>query len=100
MLALMLADGKRLIMQICPAPLLEMSRSVMRASFSNIIHKRVYTFTFDRSNKIGNSLEGLQAQHEKLATAREEKAVVCSTPESVKVGTLHLGLCYAHYEWH
>ena len=84
MLALILADGRRLIMQICPAPLLEMSRSVMRTSFSNIIHKRVYTFTFDRSNKIGNSLEGVQAQYEKLAAAREEKAVVCSTPESVK----------------
>ena len=84
MLALLLGDGKRLIFQVCPGPLLEMSRSVMRISFSNVIHKRVRTFTFDRSNPIGNSLEGLTAQYETLASACEEKAVVCSTPESIK----------------
>merc|ERR1712185_392117 len=42
MLALILANGKRLIMQVCPAALLEMSRSVMRTRFSNVINKRVY----------------------------------------------------------
>ena len=84
MLALLLGDGKRLIMQVCPAPLLEMSRSVMRISFSNIIHKRVRTFNFERSSAVGNSLLGLRAQYETLASAREERAVVCSTPEAIK----------------
>ena len=36
MLALILADGKRLISLVCPAPLLEMSRSVLRNCFSNV----------------------------------------------------------------
>jgi hypothetical protein len=84
LLALMLADGKRLITQVCPGPLLEMSRSVLRTVFSNVIHKRIYTFKFERSNAALNSLEGVQAIYAKLHRAREEKAVVCSTPESIK----------------
>jgi hypothetical protein len=84
LLALMLADGRRLVTQVCPAPLLEMSRSVLRTVFSNVIHKRIYTFQFERSNVALNSLEGVQGIHVKLQRAREEKAVVCSTPEAIK----------------
>ena len=84
LLALMLADGRRLVMQVCPAPLLEMSRSVLRTVFSNVIHKRIYTFKFERSNASLNSLEGVRAIFVRLHRAREEKAVVCSTPESIK----------------
>lgn len=46
MLALLLANGRRLVQIVCPAPLLEMSRSVTRNCFANVIRKRVYTFTF------------------------------------------------------
>ena len=35
-------------MQVVPVALLEFSRSVMRERFSSILHKPVYTFTFDR----------------------------------------------------
>ena len=84
MLALLLADGKRLVSIVCPAPLLEMSRSVTRQCFANVIHKRVYTFAFERSDEECNRLEGVQARYEKLRRARDEKAVVCTNPESVK----------------
>ena len=84
LLSLMLADGRRLITQVCPAPILEMSRSVLRSVFSNVIHKRIYSFTFERSNAALNSLEGVQAISVKLHRARAERAVVCSTPESIK----------------
>ena len=84
LLALILADGRRLVSQVCPAPLLEMSRSVLRNCFSNVIHKRIYTFSFERSNEAMNRFEGIMALCHKLQRARQEKAVVCSTPESIK----------------
>ena len=84
LLALMLADSRRLVTQVCPAPLLEMSRSALRTVFSNVIHKRIYTFKFERSNAALNSLEGVQGIYFKLHHAREQRAVVCSTPEAIK----------------
>ena len=50
MLALMLADGKRLVTQVVPAQLLSMSRGVLRECFSNVVVKRIYTLFFSRAN--------------------------------------------------
>ncbi len=40
-MALMLADGSSLVMSVVPKALLEMSRTQMRETFSNIMTKRV-----------------------------------------------------------
>jgi AAA15 family ATPase/GTPase len=61
-----------------PAALLEFSRSIMRARFSAIIVKPVYTFTFDRFTQISPALL------RKLEMAVARRAVVCSTPTAVK----------------
>jgi hypothetical protein len=78
LLALLLGDGKELIFQVMPAALLEFSRSMMRARFSAIIVKPVYTFTFDRFTQITPVLL------RKLEMAVARRAVVCSTPTAVK----------------
>jgi hypothetical protein len=41
LLCLVLGDGKRLVMPVCPRPLLDMSRSVLRSAFCSIIQKKV-----------------------------------------------------------
>ena len=66
LLALMLADGQRLVTQVCPGPLLEMTRSEMRGKFSNVICKRIYTLTFDRSSLDSNDVARLQRLFVKL----------------------------------
>ena len=48
LLALLLGDGETLVMQCVPAALLEMSRAVMRAVFSRVLIRAVYTLAFDR----------------------------------------------------
>jgi hypothetical protein len=35
-------------MQVVPAALLDFSKRVMRAAFSTVLHKPIYTFRFDR----------------------------------------------------
>ena len=55
LLALMLADGDGLVMEVVPSPLLEFSRSVLRKIFSSVMHKRIYTFIFDRASEPGVS---------------------------------------------
>ena len=84
LLALMLADGQRLVTQVCPGPLLEMTRSEMRGKFSNVICKRIYTLTFDRSSLDSNDVARLQRLFVKLDGARRERAIVCTTPEASK----------------
>eukprot|EP01083_Nonionella_stella_P030773 84290_1 len=78
LLALMLADGKSLVLQVVPRALLEFSRSVMRSTFSSIMHKRIYTLNFDRAVQIGPKL------HKKLSNAISTSGVVISTPTAVK----------------
>jgi hypothetical protein len=78
LLALMLADGKSLVMQVVPHALLEFSRGVMREKFAAVVRKPVFTFSFDRSTPISREL------YLKLCKARDSKAVVCATPTSVK----------------
>jgi hypothetical protein len=78
LLALMLADGKSLVMQVVPHALLEFSRSVMREKFAAVVRKPIFTFTFNRGTSITRDL------YLKLCKARDSKAVICATPTSVK----------------
>ena len=49
LLALLLADGSQLVMQIVPSSLLAFSLNVLRAAFTTpSLHKPVLSFTFDR----------------------------------------------------
>jgi len=78
LLALMLGDGKSLVAQVVPPALLEFSRSIMRSTFSSIMHKRIYTLTCDRASKVDKSL------YNKLTNAIKTKGVVISTPTAIK----------------
>ena len=78
MLALLLADGNSLITQVVPNQLLDMSRNVMRESFTAVIQKPVFTFVFERSTLISETI------YMKLLKAKDSRAVVCSTPTAIK----------------
>eukprot|EP00962_Isochrysis_galbana_P053094 scaffold24532_cov67-Isochrysis_galbana.AAC.1 len=52
LLALFLADGRRLVVQCVPAALLDMSRAVMRAAFASVTRKAVYTFQVSESGPL------------------------------------------------
>ena len=78
LLALLLGDGEHLVTQIMPNALLELSRSVLRASFSALIQKPVYTFTFDRQQTVTPGM------YKKLLKAKERRAVVVAAPTAIK----------------
>jgi hypothetical protein len=77
----MLADKKRLVLQVVPGKLLDMSRDVLRTLFSVAIPKRIYTLNFDRSS---NDLEAMERLHAKLVQARACASIVVSSPDAVK----------------
>lgn len=84
LLALILCDGERLLTQVMPGALLEMTRAVMRQAFAVITPKAVYTFDFNRRSVIdANLLKSMQI-------AQETGSVVCATPQSVKAFVLKL----------
>ena len=78
LLALMLADGKSLCMQVVPHALLDFSRGVMREKFAAVVRKPIFTFSFNRGTEITRDL------YLKLCKARDSRAVICATPTSVK----------------
>ena len=78
MLALMLGDGKMLVLQTMPASLLEQSKATLRATFSAIMRKRVFTLVFERSSELGWSTV------EKLLSARRNRGVVLCTASTIK----------------
>lgn len=87
LLALFLADGSQLIMQVVPGTLLTFTQSVLRERFSAFISKAIYTFSFDRSTFISPQLV------EKLRDAEENGGLLCSTPSALKsfaLAFLHL----------
>ena len=85
LLALLLADGSQLLMQIVPAPLLAFSLGVLRSVFgSGALRKPVWTFAFDRRAQVTPELL------EKAHTAVAERAVMVSTPAAVKAFMLKL----------
>jgi hypothetical protein len=94
LLALLLS-GDRFVTCVCPAELLNQSRSEIRKKFSSILKKKVVTFTFSRET----SLEKLISMSSKLEEAELENAVVCTTPQSVKSALLkfaEIGLKLQH----
>ena len=78
MLALMLADGTSLVLSVVPPALLEMSRTLMRETFANIMAKRIYTLKFDRSTVIR------PAMFRSLQNSVLNRGVVVATPTAVK----------------
>jgi len=78
LLALMLADGKRLVAQVVPQALLDFTRNVTRERFSAVVRKTTMSFVFDRFCTIDEAL------HRKLLKAVESKAVLVCTSTSIK----------------
>jgi len=78
MLALMLGDGQTLVLQTMPQALLEQSKATLRATFSAIMRKRVFTLVFERSSELGWSTV------EKLLSARRNRGVVLCTASTIK----------------
>lgn len=78
LLTLMMGNGSNLIVQVVPPALLELSRAVMRSTFSSIMHKRIYTLNFDRSYDISPTI------YKKLIHSAATGGVVISTPTTVK----------------
>lgn len=76
--------------QVVPSELLDFSRAVLRERLSAVVCKPVYTFTFDRFTPVASGLAS------KLAMAREQRAIVVTTPSALKsfmlklVETMHL----------
>jgi hypothetical protein len=78
LLTLMLSDGESLVVQVVPPALLEFSRSIMRSTFSSIMHKRIFTLQFDRSTDVSSNI------FTKLLQSRSTRGVVITTPTTVK----------------
>lgn len=78
LLTLILSDGESLVVQVVPPALLEFSRSVMRSTFSSIMHKRIFTLQFDRSTEVSANM------FTKLLQSRATRGVVITTPTTVK----------------
>mmetsp|Transcript_28857 Transcript_28857/g.48961 ORF Transcript_28857/g.48961 Transcript_28857/m.48961 type:complete len:2411 (-) Transcript_28857:179-7411(-) len=78
MLSLMLGDGDALVVQVVPQALLPFSMDIMRATFSSIVQKRIYTFAFDRSSKISPHL------FTKLDNARKTRGILVTHPTALK----------------
>jgi len=78
LLTLMLGDGERLVVQTMPPALLEQSKATLRATFSSIVRKRVFTLFFDRSSEMKWSTV------DKLTTAAHNRGVVLCTAATIK----------------
>ena len=83
LLSLLLADGIRLVMQIVPDALLDMSINVMRGAFGATIVTPVFSFSFERSAG-AELLKVLRGIKRRLLFAAKRGGVVCSTPGAVK----------------
>lgn len=78
LVALLVASAKTMVCEVVPTALLEFSAGVLRERFSACIRKPVFTFSFERFNTVTPALLA------KLRTARNLRAVIVSTPQSVK----------------
>ena len=78
LLALFLADGVQLMMQVVPMPLLAFTRALMRERFSSFVTKPVFTFGFERASTVDEELL------HKLEAAVKRRAVVISHPAALK----------------
>ena len=78
LLSMLLANATTLVFEVVPSALLDFSAGVLRERFGAAIRKPIFTFTFDRYNQVTPQLLA------KLRTARNLRAVVVSTPSSIK----------------
>ncbi|KYK65659.1 EF hand domain-containing protein [Toxoplasma gondii TgCatPRC2] len=78
LLALLLADGSRLVAEVVPLNLLEFTRSVLRERFSAVIRKGVHTFHFSRYDHASQRI------YLKLLQAKETGAIVLFDPTTLK----------------
>lgn len=78
LLALILADGKSLVLSVVPKALVEMSRTRLRETFASIMVKRIYTLDFDRSTVVKASMR------RGLENAAVNRGVVVATPTTIK----------------
>ncbi|KAJ1425171.1 hypothetical protein B484DRAFT_93375, partial [Ochromonadaceae sp. CCMP2298] len=78
LVAMLVANATTMVMEVVPPALLDFSAGVLRERFSAGIRKPVFTFSFDRYNEVTPALLC------KLQTARIMRAVVVSTPSSIK----------------
>ena len=84
-LSLILANGQRLVVLVVPLNLVQMSRSVMRAFFSNVIKKPIFTLTFSRSKGKRSELKGIYDRLcTKLQHCMDDRGVCVSAPTAVK----------------
>ncbi len=90
LLALILADGKSLVLSVVPKALVEMSRTRMRETFASIMVKRIYTLEFDRSAVMKPSMR------RGLENAVKNRGVVVATPTTIK----SVMLCYVEVLQH
>ncbi len=77
-LSLILAQSNNLVMEVVPDALLDFCYNIMRSTFTGGINKTIYTFHFDRFMDVEVSLL------DKLSQAIQERAVLVTTPTSVK----------------
>ena len=75
-------DSGLLVIQCVPAALLEMSISVMRSVFNNIIDKDVLTLTFKRT--LDPKVNTAEIMYQKVLRAHREQSIICTTPDVVK----------------
>ncbi|KAK1937540.1 hypothetical protein X943_002698 [Babesia divergens] len=92
LLSVVLADGERLFVQICPHALLEFTRVTLREKFSAVIHKGVFTFSFSRFDRATPEL------YLKLLQAKQTRSVVICTPTSIKSIFLKVVSCFHKLE--
>eukprot|EP01060_Flectonema_neradi_P006280 TRINITY_DN1420_c0_g1_i1.p1 TRINITY_DN1420_c0_g1~~TRINITY_DN1420_c0_g1_i1.p1 ORF type:complete len:4698 (+),score=1051.93 TRINITY_DN1420_c0_g1_i1:123-14216(+) len=78
LLALNVADGSTLLLQVVPQSLLDFTCSIMRSTFSTIMQKQIFTFLCDRTSEINAQ------SYQKFLHARDSMGVVLTTPSSVK----------------
>lgn len=78
LLALIVADGKSLVLSVVPKALVEMSRTRLRETFAAIMVKRVYTLDFERSTIVKASMR------KSLENACANRGVVVATPTTLK----------------
>ena len=78
LLALNVADGSTLLLQVVPQSLLDFTCSIMRSTFSTIMQKQIFTFLCDRTSEINAQ------NYQKFLHARDSMGVVLTTPSSVK----------------
>lgn len=88
LLSLFLANGDRLVTLLCPDQLLPQSMAEIGEKYSQIIKREVHAFKFMRQETSPENYEaimdGYRKQRRQLQEARKKRAIMCTTPSSMK----------------